>query len=95
MTNTRASAACVIDRVVTGRRSLDAALAGVLPELGDARERALVQELSYGTLRWYFELCRQPDGGFRMLPAMMKATKFILVPSGRLTSKLRLIYVLA
>lgn len=56
MTNTRASAACVIDRVVTGRRSLDAALAGVLPELGDARERALVQELSYGTLRWYFEL---------------------------------------
>ena len=56
MTNTRASAARVIDRVVTGRRSLDAALAGVLPELGDARERALVQELSYGTLRWYFEL---------------------------------------
>jgi 16S rRNA (cytosine967-C5)-methyltransferase len=56
VTNTRASAACVIDRVVTGRRSLDAALAGVLPELGDARERALVQELSYGTLRWYFEL---------------------------------------
>lgn len=56
MTNTRASAARVIDRVVTGRRSLDAALAGVLPELGDARERALVQELAYGTLRWYFQL---------------------------------------
>jgi 16S rRNA (cytosine967-C5)-methyltransferase len=56
VTNTRTSAARVIDGVVTGRRSLDAALAGVLPELGDARERALVQELAYGTLRWYFEL---------------------------------------
>ena len=56
MTNTRASAARVIERVVAGRRSLDAALADVLPGIRDARERALVQELAYGTLRWYFQL---------------------------------------
>lgn len=27
-------------------------------------------------LRWYFELCRQPDGGFRMLPAMLKEPRY-------------------
>ena len=56
MTNSRASAARVIERVVAGRRSLDAALADVLSRLRDARERALIQELAYGTLRWYFQL---------------------------------------
>ena len=56
MTNIRASAARVIDRVVAGRRSLDAALAGELTAHGDARDRALLQELAYGTLRWYFQL---------------------------------------
>jgi 16S rRNA (cytosine967-C5)-methyltransferase len=54
--NTRASAARVLERVVSGRRSLDAALAEGLARLGDARDRALVQELAYGTLRWYFQL---------------------------------------
>ena len=54
--NTRASAARVVDRVVTGRRSLDAALADGLAGIADARDRALVQELAYGTLRWYFQL---------------------------------------
>jgi hypothetical protein len=27
-------------------------------------------------LRWYFELCRQPDGGFRMLPANFKEPRY-------------------
>ncbi len=27
-------------------------------------------------LRWYFELCRQPDGGFRLLPAMLKEPRY-------------------
>jgi hypothetical protein len=27
-------------------------------------------------LRWYFELCRQPNGGFRMLPAMFKEPRY-------------------
>jgi hypothetical protein len=27
-------------------------------------------------LRWYFELCRQPNGGFRMLPAMLKEPRY-------------------
>ena len=54
--NTRATAARVVERVVAGRRSLDAALADGLTGLADARDRALVQELAYGTLRWYFQL---------------------------------------
>lgn len=54
--NTRARAARVVDGVLTGRRSLDAALADGLAAIADARDRALVQELAYGTLRWYFQL---------------------------------------
>ena len=46
----------VIDRVVSGRRSLDAALADVPATYTDARDRALLRELAYGTLRWYFQL---------------------------------------
>ena len=56
MTGTRATAARVIDRVVSGRRSLDAALAEVPAIQSDARDRALLRELAYGTLRWYFQL---------------------------------------
>jgi 16S rRNA (cytosine967-C5)-methyltransferase len=54
--NARASAARVIDRVVTGRRSLDSAFAGERSLPSDARDRALVRELAFGTLRWYYQL---------------------------------------
>ncbi len=54
--NARASAARVLDRVVSGRRSLNDALAVGLHKVADGRERALVQELSYGSLRWYYQL---------------------------------------
>jgi len=54
--NARAHAAQVLDHVVNGRRSLNDALVVGLQEVADARERALIQELSYGSLRWYYQL---------------------------------------
>ncbi|MEN8107533.1 MAG: 16S rRNA (cytosine(967)-C(5))-methyltransferase RsmB [Pseudomonadota bacterium] len=54
--NTRASAARLLARVVVERRSLDAVLPDGLAAHADARDRALVQELVYGTLRWYYQL---------------------------------------
>jgi 16S rRNA (cytosine967-C5)-methyltransferase len=54
---TRAYAARAVARVVTDRRYLDAALAEQRREpAGESLDRALMQELSYGTLRWYHEL---------------------------------------
>jgi len=52
----RACAARVLDRVITAGQSLPDALAVELRALSDTRVRALAQELSYGTLRWYFRL---------------------------------------
>jgi len=52
----RASAARVLARVLTAGQSLPDALAGELRSLPDAGMRALAQELSYGTLRWYYRL---------------------------------------
>ncbi|MDH3526894.1 MAG: 16S rRNA (cytosine(967)-C(5))-methyltransferase RsmB [Gammaproteobacteria bacterium] len=55
-TNARASAARLLDQVVSGRRSLNEVLKIGLQNIADGRERALVQELAYGTLRWYYQL---------------------------------------
>lgn len=53
----RASAAGVVARVMAERRFLDTALAELRRRLGDDRtDWALIQELAYGTLRWYHEL---------------------------------------
>jgi len=52
----RACAARVLARVVTAGQSLPDALAVELRALPDSRMRALVQELAYGTLRWYYRL---------------------------------------
>jgi 16S rRNA (cytosine967-C5)-methyltransferase len=54
--NTRASAARVLDQVVSGRRSLNDVLTPSLRNIADGRKRALIQELVYGTLRWYYQL---------------------------------------
>lgn len=40
------------------RQSLSTALEAVLVDLADKKERAFVQALSYGTVRWYFRLDR-------------------------------------
>jgi 16S rRNA (cytosine967-C5)-methyltransferase len=52
----RASAARVLVQVVVARRSLAEALPAGLQAVAGAQQRALVQELSYGTLRWYYRL---------------------------------------
>ena len=59
--NTRATAARVVERVVAGRRSLDAALADGLTGLADARDRALVQELG----QYEVIAAKQLSGGIR------------------------------
>ena len=52
----RASAARVIARVTSSGQSLPDALAVELRSLTDPGMRALAQELSYGSLRWYYRL---------------------------------------
>src|SRR3989344_2515043 len=56
--NPRALAAQVVDEVVVRARYLDAALTETLAALprAQARDAALVQEMSYGTLRWFDQL---------------------------------------
>jgi 16S rRNA (cytosine967-C5)-methyltransferase len=55
-TDTRACAARVLVQVVSGGRSLADALPDALQSVSDARQRALVQELAYGTLRWFYRI---------------------------------------
>ena len=52
----RACAARVLVRVVAGGESLADALPDALQSVSDARQRALIQELVYGTLRWFYRL---------------------------------------
>jgi 16S rRNA (cytosine967-C5)-methyltransferase len=52
----RTCAARVLARVLAAGQSLTDALAAELRTLQDSRKRALAQELSYGTLRWYYRL---------------------------------------
>jgi 16S rRNA (cytosine967-C5)-methyltransferase len=56
--NPRALAARVVEQVVVHARYLDAALTETLAALprAQARDTALVQEMSYGTLRWFDQL---------------------------------------
>ena len=52
----RAQTARVLARIIVDGSSLADALPVGLEPLVDSRDRALLQELSYGTLRWYFRL---------------------------------------
>lgn len=54
--NPRARAARVLAEVVAGGCSLAEALPEGLHQLDGTQQRAFVQELSYGTLRWYYRL---------------------------------------
>lgn len=56
VTDARAIAAGVLVDVLVGGRSLGDVLAPAQDRLDDPRAGALVQELCYGTLRWYFRL---------------------------------------
>jgi 16S rRNA (cytosine967-C5)-methyltransferase len=52
----RAVAARVLVRIIVEGHSLSNALPDALQPVTDGRQRALIQELAYGTLRWYFRL---------------------------------------
>ena len=52
----RACAARVLVRVINGGQSLSVALPDAVQSVTDVRQRALVQELSYGSLRWFYRL---------------------------------------
>jgi len=52
----RACAARVLVRVISDGQSLADALPDAVHTVTDVRQRALVQELAYGTLRWFYRL---------------------------------------
>ena len=57
--NTRAIAAGALTAIIASGKTLDDALAAALVPLEDTRDRAFVQELVYGVLRWYWRLLPQ------------------------------------
>ena len=54
--NTQADAAKIITKVISQKKSLDEVLDIYLAKHSSPLDRALLQELSYGTLRWYYKL---------------------------------------
>jgi 16S rRNA (cytosine967-C5)-methyltransferase len=54
--NIRADAANIIDKVISQKKSLDEALVFHLAKYSSPLDRALLQELSYGAIRWYQRL---------------------------------------
>jgi 16S rRNA (cytosine967-C5)-methyltransferase len=54
--NARSSAARILAQIINDGRSLSDVLPAALKIVSDSRERALMQELVYGTLRWYYRL---------------------------------------
>ena len=54
--NARMIAAEIVDTVLTKHRSLSDCVPPLLDRLEDPRDRGLAQELSYGVLRWYYQL---------------------------------------
>lgn len=55
-TNSRLIAANVIKSVIADNRSLDNALENVIPPTLSSQDKAFVQAMSYGVLRWYEKL---------------------------------------
>jgi 16S rRNA (cytosine967-C5)-methyltransferase len=55
-TDVRACAARVLVQVISDGRSLSDVFPAAAQQLADPRQRALLQELCYGTLRWYYRL---------------------------------------
>ena len=55
-TNIRTLAAETIYNVIFKKQSLDQALAFHSMKLNDQRDKALLQELCYGSLRWYHRI---------------------------------------
>ncbi|MGR8948588.1 MAG: 16S rRNA (cytosine(967)-C(5))-methyltransferase RsmB [Gammaproteobacteria bacterium] len=58
--NSRAQAAKVLERIVRDHCSIKVALAlNEIPNSGDSRDKAFIQELVYGVCRWYFGLTHE------------------------------------
>lgn len=57
--NTRAIAAAALSVIIGHGKSLDTALTAALEPVDDPRDRAFIQELVYGVLRWYWRLLPQ------------------------------------
>ena len=54
--NTQTNATKIIDKVTSQKKSLDEILGIYLAKQSSPLDRALLQELGYGTLRWYHKL---------------------------------------
>ncbi|MDD1650882.1 MAG: 16S rRNA (cytosine(967)-C(5))-methyltransferase, partial [Methylococcaceae bacterium] len=54
--NTRVLAAEILVEVARDGKSLSTALDAALPSVSEASDRAFVQALTYGVLRWYWRL---------------------------------------
>ncbi len=54
--NTRAIAASVITQVIQNHRSLNGELTAAFNKIPSAKDKSFIQELCYGSLRWYFRL---------------------------------------
>lgn len=54
--NTRAKAAAILQAVIEDSKSLSAVLDVKLPEIASPGDKAFVQALSFGVLRWYWRL---------------------------------------
>lgn len=52
----RALAAAVLTEILTRRQTITTILPSRLEQLSNSKDRALVQELCYGVMRWYFRL---------------------------------------
>jgi len=82
MTDPRALAAQALVRVIQGGRSLTEVLPGLQSGCVDARDAALLQELAYGTLRWYFRLDALARGLLRKPPRTRDADVYCLMLTG-------------
>lgn len=56
MKNTRAMAAKVLQQVIEEKQSLTSSLPTALKQCSQSSDRALIQSLCFGVLRWYFQL---------------------------------------
>ena len=54
--NVRLASLRALQQIVQQGQNLDSALDGILPQLDQARDQALLQHLCYGVLRWYPQL---------------------------------------
>jgi 16S rRNA (cytosine967-C5)-methyltransferase len=80
--NARSHAARILAQVINDGRSLSDVLPAGLRIIDDPRERALVQELVYGTLRWFYRLRAVLDRLLKRPPRQRDGDLYCLLLSG-------------